>query len=618
MPSASRPWVRRLPIGAELHEDGVHFRLWAPRARRVEVLVEGGSGTPLTAEPGGYHSGLVAGLGEGASYRFGLDGRGPYPDPASRFQPAGPHGPSQVVDGLSFPWKEGTWTGVPAEGQVIYELHLGTFTPEGTWEAAARELPRLRDLGITLVEVLPVADFPGRFGWGYDGVNLFAPSRLYGSPEHFRRFVDLAHALGLGVILDVVYNHLGPDGNYLPQFSNHYFTDRYTCDWGTAINFDGPDSAPVREFFLSNATYWITEFHLDGLRFDATQAMHDRSPEHILTALQRHVRKAAGDRSLYLVAENDLQQAELVRPAEEKGSGLNAVWNDDFHHSARVVLTGKREGYFQDFHGTPQELLSAVRWGYLYQGQRHSFLKKPRGSPALDLPGSTFVNFLENHDQTANSGHGLRLASLSHPGLHRALTALLLLAPGTPLLFQGQEYSSSKPFLYFADHQPPLGKQVARGRTKFLAQFASLADPQMQSLLSDPTNPETFRSCILDPAERECHPEVLRLHRDLLAMRRTDPVFRAQRSDRLFGAVLSADAFVLRFMEPLGDDRLFLLNLGVDLALKQMAEPLLAPPRRGPWTLRWSSEHPCYGGSGVVHPFQEEGLFLTGRSAVVL
>jgi len=618
MPGVSKPLVRRHPIGAEFHDGGVHFRVWAPRARAVEVVFESAPGTPLSREDGGYHSGFVPDVEPGATYRFRLDGRGPFPDPASRFQPDGPHGPSAIVDPSSFPWTDQGWQGVPSSGQVIYELHLGTFTPEGTWEAAGRDLARLRRLGVTIVEVMPVADFPGRFGWGYDGVNLFAPCRLYGAPDDFRRFVDRAHALGLGVILDVVYNHFGPDGNYLTQFSPDYFTDRYACDWGASINFDGPDAGPVREFFVSNAECWISEFHLDGLRFDATQAMHDRSPEHLLAVLQRRVRAAAGPRSLFLVAENDEQQAELARPADQGGAGLDAVWNDDFHHSARVALTGKREGYFTDFHGTPQELLSATKWGYLFQGQRHSLLGKSRGSPALDLPGAAFVNFLENHDQVANSGHGSRLASIAPPGLHRALTALLLLAPGTPLLFQGQEYASSRPFLYFADHEPSLGAKVAKGRRQFLSQFPSLAGPEAQAALADPTDPETFRRCVLDPAERDRRPEALRLHRDLLELRRSDPVFRAQRSDRLFGALLSTEAFVLRFLDSEAGDRLLLINLGDDLSLRELAEPLLAPPRGGSWTVRWSSEHPDYGGGGTVPPFQSERLFLSGRSATVL
>ncbi|HSF42920.1 MAG TPA: alpha-amylase family glycosyl hydrolase, partial [Thermoanaerobaculia bacterium] len=315
---------------------GVHFRVWAPRRRKVEVVFEGGPGLELSAEGGGYFSGLAPEAGAGALYRYRLDDGDAFPDPASRFQPQGPHGPSQVIDPSTFAWTDRGWPGITREGQVLYEMHVGTFTPEGTWEAASRELPELAELGITVLELMPVAEFPGEFGWGYDGVDLFAPYHLYGEPDDFRRFVDRAHAAGLGVILDVVYNHLGPDGNYLKQFSEGYFTDRYKNDWGEAINFDGEGSGAVREFFLANAGYWIAELHLDGLRLDATQDVKDASKDHILAAIARRAREAAGERPIYLVAENEPQETRLVRPPEEGGYGIDALWNDDYHHSAMV------------------------------------------------------------------------------------------------------------------------------------------------------------------------------------------------------------------------------------------------------------------------------------------
>ncbi len=355
---------RRLPVGAELHrEGGVHFRVWAPKRRRVAAVLESASGTeehPLEREEGGYYSALVP-TGAGTRYRFRLDGEQRLlPDPASRYQPDGPHGPSEVVDPSRFRWTDAGWRGVPREGQVIYEMHIGTFTRAGTWSAATRQLPAIAELGVTVVELLPVADFPGRFGWGYDGVNLFAPTRLYGTPDDMRAFVDRAHGLGLGVLLDVVYNHLGPDGNYLREFSDGYFSRTHHTDWGDAINFDGPDSAAVRAFFLANASCWIDEFHIDGLRLDATQDIHDRSTPHILEELTRHARAAAPGRRVYLVAENEPQQTRLVRPPDEGGYGLDAIWNDDFHHSALVALTGRREAYYTDYLGTPQELVSAA------------------------------------------------------------------------------------------------------------------------------------------------------------------------------------------------------------------------------------------------------------------
>ena len=597
--------MRRLPIGAEVCSDGVHFRVWAPRVRSVEVAVEGSATRKLSPEESGYHSGLLAGCRPGIQYRFLLDGRGPFPDPASRFQPDGPHGPSQVVDPAAFAWTDASWRGLAPTNQVLYELHVGTFTPEGTWEAAWAELPRLKDLGVTAIEVLPVADFPGRFGWGYDGVNLFAPTRLYGGPDDFRRFVDRAHAVGLGVLLDVVYNHFGPDGNYLKEFSEHYFTDRHPCEWGEAINLDGPGSAPVREFFVSNAASWISEYHLDGLRFDATQAMQDSSAEHVLAAIQRRVREVAGSRRLLLVAENEPQDPTLARPTERGGKGLDGIWNDDFHHASRVALTGFREAYFTDYLGSPQELISAVKWGFLYQGQRFSWQKKPRGGAALDLPSTAFVNFLENHDQVANSGHGRRLWQLSAPGPYRAVTALLLLGPATPMLFQGQEYGSSKPFLYFADHQPPLGPLVTKGRREFLAQMPSLAKTDTP----DPTDPSSFERSKLDPDDRR--PEVVKLHRDLLALRREID------RDRLHGAVLGPEAFALRWMGP-GAEQLLLVNLGADLRLVHASEPLLAPPDHQAWSIAWSSEDPEYGGRGIAPLYRDGDLHLPGGSALLL
>ena len=611
--------TRRLPVGAEvLAGAGVHFRVWAARRRRVEVVLDGGA-LELGAEPGGYFSGRAAAARAGSLYRFRLDGeRDLYPDPVSRFQPEGPHGPSQVVDPSRFAWTDARWHGTPLEGQVIYEMHVGTYTREGTWQAAERQLPELASLGITVIEVMPVAEFPGRFGWGYDGVDLFAPTRLYGQPDDFRRFVDRAHGLGIGVILDVVYNHLGPDGNYLRQFSEHYFSDRYKNEWGEAINFDDAHAGPVREFFIANAGYWIDEYHLDGLRLDATQQIFDSSPEHILAAINRRVRDAACGRATLIVAENEAQHAKLARPPERGGYGLDSLWNDDFHHSARVALTGRNEAYYTGYLGDPQELLSAVKWGYLYQGQRSSWQKKRRGTPALDLAPAQFVTFLENHDQVSNSGRGQRLHQLTSPGRLKALTALLLLAPGTPMLFQGQEFAASSPFVYFADHRPELAKLVAKGRAQFLSQFPSLAQPETRACFRDPADPNTFERCKLDLSERERHAEIYALHRDLLRLRRDDPVFRRQRPRGVDGAVLGPQAFALRFLADDGADRLLVVNLGRDLRLDPSPEPLLAPPEGTMWTVLWSSEHPRYGGCGTPPLDSDEGWRIPGEAAVAL
>lgn len=629
---------RRLPVGAEvLDEGGVEFRVWAPHRSRVEVVLEGGRGAgggglrskstglscntiELKAEGGGYFAGRVAGAGAGTLYRYRLDGKeGPFPDPASRFQPEGPHGPSRVEDPGAYSWSDGAWKGVVRKGQVLYEMHIGTFTPEGTYASALQKLPLLVDMGITVLELMPVAEFPGQFGWGYDGVDLFAPTRLYGEPDDLRRFVDKAHALGLGVILDVVYNHVGPSGNYLKQFADNYFTDRYENEWGEAINFDGEDAGPVREFFASNAAYWIDEFHMDGLRLDATQSIHDSSKEHVIAEITRRARAAAPDRSILIVAENEPQHAKLARPLEKGGYGVDALWNDDLHHSAVVALTGRNEAYYTDYKGSPQELLSAVKWGYLYQGQRYAWQKKSRGTPALDLPPETFVAFIQNHDQIANSGRGQRISALTSPGKHRAMTTLLLLAPGTPMLFQGQEFSASSPFMFFADHEPDLAKLVAKGRGDFLAQFASLATPDVQAMLPDPGEKSTFEQCKLDWNERERNYEAVLLHKDLLRLRREDPVFRHQKPRGVDGAVIGPEALVLRFFGENGDDRLLFLNLGLDLALVPAPEPLVAPPEGTRWKILWSSESPMYGGSGTGPVETEEGsLHIQGNAAVVL
>ena len=612
---------RRLPIGAEPYSDGVHFRVWAPRCSKIEVLIESSgsmAATALEPEEEGYYVGFVQGASAGSTYRFRLDDGACYPDPASRFQPGGPHGPSQVIDPARFRWTDQQWPGVRIEHQVIYEMHIGTFTPAGTWEAARRELPELVHLGITVIEMMPIADFPGEFGWGYDGVNLFAPCRLYGTPDDLRQFVNDAHANGIAVMLDVVYNHLGPDRNYLKNFSDSYFSTRYENEWGDAINFDGDGSGPVRDFFISNARYWIDEFHLDGLRLDATQQIFDSSPENIMKEVTHAARQAAGKRSIIVVAENEPQDARLARHTDAGGYGIDSLWNDDFHHSAMVALTGKREAYYTDYAGQPQEFISALKHGFLYQGQRYKWQKQRRGGAALDLRPAQFILYLENHDQVANSATGARLSQRTQPALLRAFTALLLLSPKTPMLFQGQEFGASAPFQYFADHHVELAERVRSGRAAFLSQFPSLVSPEMQARLSDPGARETFLRSKLDLAQREQNRPIYELHKDLLRLRREDPVLRAQRPGGMDGAVLRSNAFVLRFFGERDDDRLVIINLGSDLDLDIAPEPLLAPPAGERWEVLWSSERPRYGGSGVSAPETESGWHIQGPGALLL
>ena len=594
--------ARRLTVGAEMQEGGgADVRVWAPACRSVDLVVLGSGADarvqPMTRERDGHFRIFDPDARAGGRYWFRLDGDRLRPDPASRWQPDGPHEPSAYVDPRAFAWTDAGWKGLTKDGQVVYELHVGTFTAEGTWRAAADQLEELARIGITVVEMMPIADFPGAFGWGYDGVDLYAPAHMYGTPDDLRAFVDRAHALGVGVILDVVYNHLGPDGNYLGEFSPEYFTDKYTNDWGRAINFEGPPEA--RAHFVQNAAYWIGEYHFDGLRLDATQDVKDASPEHVIASFVKAARAAAGAKRILIVAENEPQETWIVRPPEQQGYGADALWNDDGHHAAAVALTGRREAYYRDYTGSAQELMSAARWGYLYQGQWYTWQDQRRGAPGLDLLPNAFVNYLENHDQVANSAFGRRLHRLSAPAQYRAMTAWLLLGPSTPMLFQGQEFASSKPFLFFADHGGDLRSAIRKGRIEFLSQFPSLGDERVVRVLPDPGDAATFATCKLDFTERDRHREAYALHVDLLAIRRYDAVLARAGRYRPEGAVIGDEAFLLRYVDWDRGDRLLVINLGCDLDFTPACEPLIAPPHGHGWRLMWSSESPEYGGQGT-------------------
>jgi len=616
---------RRYPIGAEpISSDETHFRVWAPKAEEVHVVVEEQSGKTqeqqshaLTAENEGYFSGSVS-VVAGARYRFRVGDR-LYPDPASRFQPDGPHGCSCVVDPTAFQWSDSQWAGISLKGQVIYELHVGTFTKEGTWRAALQQLDELARIGITVVEMMPVADFPGKFGWGYDGVDLFAPSHLYGTPDDLRSFIDHAHSLGLAVILDIVYNHFGPDGNYLGAFSDDYLTRGDGNDWGDAINFDGSSSRPVREFFITNGCYWIEEFHFDGFRFDALHAIQDKSGEYIIGAVGRAARKAAGDRSIILIAENDWQEAKMVRPRKLGGDDLDGMWNDDFHHSAFVALTGRKQAYFHDYRGTPQDFISAAKYGFLYQGQALSWRKALRGCPTPGIPPEAFICFIENHDQIANTGPGERVRSEACAGRYRAMTALLLLGPWTPLLFQGEEFGASSPFMFFADVGDAAVREGTRkGRAEWLAPFLSISEKEAWDALPAPDDPDVFARCKLDFSERENHRQLYDLHIDLLKLRKEDSRFNQQIPGGIDGAVLDKTSFLLRYFSNQDDDRLLLINFGDRQVLEAASEPLLAPPSHCTWDILWTSESPRYGGRGTTCITGKEQWVLPAESATAL
>ncbi len=612
--------ARRFAVGAEVEEGGTLFRVWAPDRKRVSVVDCSGDRPEqlLLLEENGYHSGHVTGMRGGARYLFRLDDEPKlYPDPASRFQPEGPHGPSQVVESSTFAWQDSGFEESP-DARVIYELHLGTFTKEGTYRAAAAQFAELAELGITTIELMPINGFPGRFGWGYDGVNPWAPVQIYGSPDDLRVLVATAHAHGLGVILDVVYNHFGPNGSYFSMFSRDYFSDAYQNDWGDPINFDGPGSPAVREFFCENARYWIEEFHFDGLRLDATQAIFDKSQPHVLADIVRAARRGgeALSKSIFIVAENEPQETKLVRSPEAGGYGIDALWNDDFHHSAMVALTGRHEAYYNDYRGTPQELISGLKWGYLFQGQHYYWQKNTRGTPALDLDARHFVTYLQNHDQIANSVTGSRVDRLTSAAELRAITALMLLSPPTPMLFQGQEFASSAPFYFFADHEGELRASADKDRRKFLEQFPSAAARQAQEQMARPAELSTFERCKLNFSERRTNAAMYALHKDLLRLRREQPALKQRLAARMHGSVLADRVLALRFLCDQGD-QLLITNLGGDLELRPIAEPLLAPPPNTLWAVLLSTEDVRYGGQSYGPPWQVGKLVLPARSTIL-
>lgn len=604
-------------LGAVPHDTGTRFSLWALGRQAALVEIEDRGSFDLEPLGNGYFGIDVADVGPGARYWFRLDGGRRVPDLASRWQPEGNDGPSVVV-ASAFDWTDQHWRGVERRDQVLYELHVGVFTPQGTWRAAMERLPSLHELGVTVVQIMPVGTFKGRFGWGYDTTLPYAPFAAYGTPDDMRAFVDAAHGLGIGVILDVVYNHVGT-GDHYGDYCDHYLTDGHATEWGARFNFDAEGSRAVRDFTVGNAVYWVEDFHVDGLRIDAVQAMVDTSPEHIVAEITRAVRKAAAPRSAYVVVENQPQEYVMIDPPDAGGYGVDSMVSDDFQHAARVAITGHNDFYYRDYLGTPQELVSALKYGFLYQGQRSDMRDKAYGTYNLETASEHFVHFLENHDQVANSARGFRLGTLVSPARLRAITSLLLLGPQTPCLFQGQEFAASNPFLYFFGLEGDEAKSMAEGRRKSVTNFPSVADPVMQERLPDPADPATMERSKLDWSEAQLHAGMLKLHKDLLTLRRTDAAFSQATQRRIDGAVLGEAALLLRYSthEPSGH-RLLLLNLGRDLQFGVMAEPLLAPAKGHRWAAAWSSEHPDYEGSGrrAIDPAQF--WVLPGDSALLL
>jgi maltooligosyltrehalose trehalohydrolase len=501
------------------------------------------------------------------------------------------------------------------DGLVIYECHVGTFTAEGTFDAVIGRLPELRTLGITAIELMPVAEFPGDHGWGYDGVNLFAPHHTYGGAEGLRRLVDAAHAAGIGVILDVVYNHLGPDGNYLRAYSPDYFTDEFHTPWGEALNFGGRNSHRVRDLVLTNVWRWMQEFHIDGLRLDAVHAIHDRSGWHILGEIAARARMAAQPRSAVVIAEDDRNDVTLLRSPVDDGYGLDAVWADDFHHAVRVCITGDRQGYFGDFVGSAEEVAGTIQGGFLYQGQHSPRRKRPRGTPVTDESASAFVYCIQNHDQVGNRAMGERLATLVSAEKYRVASALLLLVPETPLLFMGQEFAATTPFLYFTDHEPELGRRVTEGRRNEFAGFSAFSDPAMRAQIPDPQAESTFLRSKLDWNERARNQETLALYTDLLNLRRNDPVLREADRNRLHATAPSTSVVALHRWSDAGQ-RLFLVNFG-EATEVAIAETVAADMPRAEWRLEWHAGSTRYGGDGRSPTLEQGVVRLPAWTAVL-
>jgi malto-oligosyltrehalose trehalohydrolase len=554
-----------LRFGAEPAEGGVRFRLWAPRARSVSLQLgaAGRATAPMARDAEGWWELTTLLAQPGSRYRYVVDGSA-FPDPASRYQPEGVHGPSEVVDPVAYDWSDVGWRGRPWEEIVVYELHLGTFSEAGDFDGAARHLDHLCRLGVTAVELMPVAEFPGGRNWGYDGAFAYAPSSRYGGPDGLKRLVEACHVRGLAVLLDVVYNHFGPEGDYLPAIAPDFFTERHHTPWGAALDFSGPQSRPVRDFFIHNASYWLEEFHLDGLRFDAVHAIFDDRIPDIIDEIGETVRRRIQDREIHLILENDRNEARrLARPAG-RIERFTAQWNDDLHHALHLLITGETSGYYGDYAIEPAAHLGrALAEGFAYQGEPSSFRGgRPRGEPSAELPATAFIAFLQNHDHVGNHPFGTRLAArAAEPALHAGV-AIVLLSPQIPLLFMGEEWASRRPFAFFCDFEPALAPSVREGRRREFADFPDFRDEAARERIPDPTAEATFAMSRLDWAEpaQPDHAGWLDRYRTLIEIRRREIVPRLSGLPPFAGRyrVLEPQAVVVEWQ--LGDrSRLLLL-----------------------------------------------------------
>lgn len=586
--------------GAELTGQGVHYRTWC-KHDRADVLIVDTTGKvlraiPLTPEADGYF-GVMDPAGRAGNlyqYRFG-DSQG-WPDPASRWQSSGVHGPSMVIDPTEYRWSDQSWSAPPFSQLVVYEIHLGTFTPGGTFRSAIERLDHLVSLGVNAIELMPVADFPGARNWGYDGVMLYAPARCYGHPDDLRALVDAAHARGLAVILDVVYNHFGPDGNYVSVYHGDYFDADAHTPWGAALNYAAP---AVRALFLENAPYWRREFHLDGFRLDATHEIADKSTRHLLAEIAAEVHSLGG----FVIAEDERNEPQLLRPPEQDGFGLDGVWSDDFHHVVHVMLTGEREGYYENFDGTARELAETLTHGWLFRGQKQRSTGAPRGGDSSGLAPEHFVFCISNHDQVGNRALGERLGHLITPAAYRAVSALLCLIPQMPLIFQGQEWSASTPFQFFTDHNPELGRLVTEGRRREFKKFAAFHDPAIRETIPDPQAASTFADSKLRWAELDepSHAGIHLLYQECLALRRSHPAWREQSGNPVQAVALASGAVGFR-VGTKEAQCLVVSGLRGEHTLPEPEHPDLLPPNGRAWQVRLTSNDARFGGAASALP----------------
>jgi maltooligosyltrehalose trehalohydrolase len=592
-PSQGLSRRHRMRFGTELTRAGVRFRLWAPKHARIRLQIEGDDRPRDMRAEDGWHMLDVAGAASGTRYRFVLPDGLRVPDPASRFQPEDVHGPSEVIDPEAYRWSDAGWRGRPWEECVLYELHVGAFTPEGTFRAAIERLDGLAALGVTAIELMPVADFPGARNWGYDGVLLFAPDSSYGRPEDLKALVDAAHARGLMVLLDVVYNHFGPDGNYLAAYAP-IFTERHKTPWGAAVNYDAEGSAEVRELIVANALYWTQEFHLDGLRLDAVHAIKDDTRPHILDEIASKVRAAAGERHVHLLLENEENEAaRLRRDPQGRPLAYTAQWDDDVHHVFHVAASNERSGYYADYAGDTEKLGRALAEGFAFQGEMMDYRGAPRGEPSRDLPPTAFVAFIQNHDQVGNRAFGERLTHIAPQEAVRAVAVAYLLAPQIPMLFMGEEWAASTPFPFFVDFAGELADAVRNGRRAEFARFPEFQDPAQRARIPDPTAAATFQAAKLawDEAGTGMHAEWRDWYRRILAVRHGEivPRLRGMREGGTW-EVRGPQCVSVRWR--MGDGA----TLVLDANLTPQAEAKLAPPDGrmiwsegdGPWSVRWS------------------------------